>query len=124
MAEALFKSMLSEEQKQHICVISRGIAAVSGQPAADNAVAVMREYGCDISSHKAKNLSESEMASADMLVCMTGGHAAALEVSGVPRRKLEVLGVPDPFGGSIDDYRVAAARIKSEIEKLYEYITE
>lgn len=123
MAEALFKSMLSEDQKQKICVKSRGIAAVSGQPAADNAVAVMREFGCDISNHRAANLSDSEIASADLFICMTGSHAAALKVSGVPEQKIDVLGVPDPFGKDREDYRAAAVKIKNEIEKLYEYIT-
>ena len=50
---------------------------------------------------------------------MTNEHAAALAVCGVPEGKTIVLSVPDPYGGTADDYMAAAAKIDSRLEDIY-----
>lgn len=119
MAEALLEARLISDGNNDVEVKSRGIAAVNGQPAAKNAVAVMQELGCDISSHKALNLSGEELVTTDMFFCMTESHASVLLSLGVPQQKIEVLNVSDPFGGDLFVYRESALEIKRKIDDLY-----
>ena len=124
MAEAIFKSMLTDSWLDDWYVCSRGISAYPGQPAAKNAVEVMREFGCDLSSHRAANLTDSELDAADIFICMTAEHAKILKMSGVNESKIEVLNVADPFGGNIETYRLTAAEIKRKLEVVYGNITK
>lgn len=119
MAEALFRKRLARSERNDIATLSRGLSAVGGLPAAPYAVYAMQNYGCDISSHRSAPLTEREIAAADIFVCMTDEHATALAVCGVPTGKTVVLGVPDPFGGTADDYISAAAKIDSRLEDIY-----
>lgn len=124
MAEVMFKSMLADSRLDDWYVCSRGISAYPGQPANENAARVMREMGCDLSSHRAANLTDSERDMADVFACMTADHAAALRMAGINESKIEVLNVADPFGGDLEVYRMAAAQIKRKLEVVYELITK
>ena len=53
---------------------------------------------------------------------MTESHTDALLSAGVPNEKLMTLNVPDPFGGSIEDYRRCADEIAAKLESVYDYI--
>lgn len=124
MAEEIFKSMLTDSELDEWYVCSRGISAYPGQPAAKNAVEVMRDLGCDLSLHRAANLTDSELEAADIFVCMTAEHASVLKMLGVNESKIEVLNVADPFGGNIETYRLTAAEIKRKLEVVYGNITK
>ena len=119
MAEALLKLKLINDGNDNVEVQSRGIAAVDGQSAAKNAVAVMQDFGCDISSHKALNLSDEELVTTDKFICMTESHSAVLMSLGIPKQKIDVLNVSDPFGGGLSVYRESALEIKRKIDDLY-----
>ena len=122
MAEAMFKKYLSEREQYGITVTSRGLAAIGGEPASPYAVQVMREYGCDISSHHSLPLTESEL-TADLFVCMTEAHAAMLESCGIAPQQILVMNIPDPYGGTLDDYRICAAKIKAGMDSVYELVS-
>ena len=73
MAAALFERELAR------CgaparVRSAGTAAVPDIPATDDAIAVMKDYGLDISTHRSRPVDVSEMATADVVVTMTRAH--------------------------------------------------
>lgn len=122
MAEALLKAHLSKGGFKDTTVLSRGLKAAVGAPASKNAVTVMNERGIDISSHRSAPLLEDELSCIDLFVCMGYEHAAALDLCGVESEKLVILNIPDPYGGSLDEYRAVADMINSELESIYEYI--
>ncbi|MBQ1183384.1 MAG: low molecular weight protein arginine phosphatase [Clostridia bacterium] len=122
MAEALFKAGLSEDERLKIEVKSYGLLAFGGDSASENAIEVMREQNIDISAHRSTPLSQFAVDNADLIVTMTDSHTNALLSVGVPNEKIITLNVPDPFGGSLDDYRHCADEIKSKLEDVYAYI--
>lgn len=122
MAEALFKANLTENEKLNIEVKSYGLAAFGGESASENAAKVMRERNIDISSHRSTPLSRLAVDNADLIVTMTDSHTNTLLSVGVPREKIITLNVPDPFGGSVEDYRRCADEIAAKLESVYDYI--
>ena len=122
MAEALFKANLTQDEKLNIEVKSYGLAVFGSDTANENAVKVMRERNIDISAHRSTPLSRLAVENADLIVTMTESHTDALLSAGVPNEKLMTLNVPDPFGGSIEDYRRCADEIAAKLESVYDYI--
>lgn len=122
MAEALFKANLTQDEKLNIEVKSYGLAVFGSDTANENAVKVMRERNIDISTHRSTPLSRLAVENADLIVTMTESHTDALLSAGVPNEKLMTLNVPDPFGGSIEDYRRCADEIAAKLESVYDYI--
>ena len=122
MAEALFKANLTQDEKLNIEVKSYGLAVFGSDTANENAVKVMRERNIDISAHRSTPLSRLAVENADLIVTMTKSHTDALLSAGVPNEKLMTLNVPDPFGGSIEDYRRCADEIAAKLESVYDYI--
>lgn len=123
MAEGLFKKSLPEDF-ENMVVQSRGIAANECEPASANAISVMQGYGIDISGHKATALTETDLNTTDLFVCMTDGHSNILTKCGISTEKITVLNVSDPFGGSFYDYRKCAEQINRSFGRLYELIRE
>lgn len=99
MAEAIFKSF-----KLPYIVESRGLFA-DGSEYSDNAVEVLSEIGIDIRGGVSK-LIKYEDFSADRIFCMTQSHREMLLSLGADDEKIRVLGVMDPFGRGIDEYRL------------------
>jgi protein-tyrosine phosphatase len=115
MAEGYLKS-----KKNGGCeVISRGLAA-SGDPAAENSIAVMNEAEIDISSHLPRQLSYDDLEGADAIVCMSASHAELLEALGVDKLKVFVLGINDPFGGDLETYRACRDEIFEAVDEFIE----
>lgn len=121
MADGIFRALLRETGITDIESGSAGLSAISGMPAADNAVAAAAEHGADIAGHRASPVTRYLLDSADIFVCMTQAHADVL--SGyLPPEKILVLGggIPDPYGGSLDEYRACASSIKDGLIKFIE----
>ena len=86
LAEALCKARLAERlgctaadlPERGFHVLSAGLSAASGGPAADEAVEAARSYGADLTPHRSRPLSPELAAQADYLVAMTRGHLVAL----------------------------------------------
>ncbi|MEI7837307.1 MAG: L-threonylcarbamoyladenylate synthase [Planctomycetota bacterium] len=105
-----------------VTVESAGLDAWPGEPAADNAVRAVAELGGNIAGHTSQIVTSQLIRGADMIFCMTAGHAAQLrrmEPEGPDRVKLldDQRDIPDPFGGSLEEYRVAAGQIKAALER-------
>lgn len=107
MAEVLLRRALERQGLSDVTVRSAGLAA-GGEPASDHAVEAMAELGEDITAHRSQPVTAALCAQIDGFAVMTPAHAAALMTRfGVPPEKIRVLGggIPDPYGGSLDDYR-------------------
>ncbi len=106
---------------------SAGVAAYDGIPATDHAVAAMAEWGVDLRDHRSKQFQRYMTEKADYIVCMTPAHKKAL-VREFPAAaaKIFLIGelsgsgrsVPDPYGGSLGDYRAARDTLKEEITAI------
>lgn len=81
MAEGFFNAIASDDEKLAgmICASSAGIAAFDGEPASGHAVSVLKdEWGIDISTHRARTISEQEINEASLILTMTRSHKEAI----------------------------------------------
>ncbi|MGE5592634.1 MAG: low molecular weight protein arginine phosphatase, partial [Betaproteobacteria bacterium] len=140
MAEAMLRKALAEEfgaRADGVAVESAGLFAHEGEPASENARAVMMERGIDISSHRARVLNEDVVERADLVLVMTAAHKQVLlerhpSLRGKVFTLNEFAGLEselgtdtrDPFGGSISVYRAAADAIERAIEGAIKRIRE
>ncbi len=112
MAAALWRHMGGE-------AASAGLSAPSGAPASDHAVKVMAWEGIDLTAHRSSPVTEEVLRRADLVYGMTEGHAAQLRMffpAYADRVRVMPVEVPDPYGGSLEDYRAAALRIREALE--------
>lgn len=113
MAEGYLKS----KNISGLEVSSRGLAA-DGSTASQNSIAVMKEHDIDISKHISQQMTYEDAENADAIICMSASHADVLESLGIDKLKIHVLGIPDPFGGTLDDYRTCFDAIKDGIDEF------
>ena len=118
MAAALMRDAL-HRREQSAAVLSAGLSA-DGSPAADNAVAVLAEWGLDLSRHRSRQLTPDLLAAADHLVVMTPDQGRLLAAAGAAPEKIRVLGngIPDPYGGDTAVYRRTRDTLREAVEAL------
>jgi len=131
MAEGMFRHLVAQRlgckpeqvEDRGVVVLSAGIAAMTGGRAAGEAVEVLRSMQIDISTHESQPLSEQLVRHADLILAMTRSHRQAV-LSDWPaaaeRLKLVCFDgsdVPDPVGGSAEQYRRCVAQLKPELER-------
>ncbi len=134
LAEGLFKARLAARlgctaadlPERGFHVLSAGMAATSGSPAADEAVAAARSYGADLSGHRSRPLAPDLAAQADYLIAMTRSHLQVLaeHYRGLASRPrlLSPAGadLPDPVGCPLGVYEECARQIWTFLEPLVE----
>jgi L-threonylcarbamoyladenylate synthase len=132
LAEVLCKKRLAERlgctmeelPARGFCVISAGLAAMMGGPAAEEAVAVARTFGADLEGHRSQPLSAQLAVQADYLVAMTHSHVRALldhyPRLGAPPRLLSPAAedVPDPIGCDRPVYEACGQQIWEHLGAL------
>ena len=105
-----------------IRVMSAGLAAMMGGPAAREAVAVLAESGIDLKNHESQPVTEMLVRHADLILTMTRSHRNALLAEwpdAADRTKLvnrSGADVVDPIGGSPEVYRQCAGKLRGELE--------
>ncbi len=119
------------ERKIPIEVSSSGLFAKDGNPSTGEAIAVAREFGVDLSTHRARSTQVEELLAADLILPMSEGHKAELirmlELYAKPQ--IRVLGefhpgklsnpnIPDPIGMGMDQYRRCYQLIQECVEGL------
>ena len=134
MAEGLCKARLAQRlgctvgelPERGFHVLSAGLAAMEGGPAADEAVEVARSYGADLSGHRSRPLTLDLAAQADYLIAMTRGHLVVLGEScrtlAAPPRLLSPAGddLADPIGCPHSVYEDCARQIWEWLGPLVE----
>lgn len=134
MAEGLLRQRLAQEGLEfRYDVASAGTWGVEGSPASEHAITVMAERGVDISSHRARTITGSDIAEANLILVMSREHQALLENTW-PQYRFKVYrlsemtgkrrDVSDPYGGPIEEYRACADLIAGYIEQGFEQIVE
>lgn len=112
-------------------VESAGLHAVAGAPAAMEARRVVAEDGLSLERHRSRPVEEDLVRSADLVLAMTRSQLAELqrrfpEIRGrvglwrqwAAGRTLEDPDVPDPFGGTLEEYRTIARQLREEADAI------
>jgi L-threonylcarbamoyladenylate synthase len=129
LAEGLCQKLLADhlgclpEQllENGFLVQSAGLAAMMGEEANPEAIAIAREHGANLADHVSQPLSIELLQDADFVFAMTAGHLRTLQgIRGLTPRLLSPEGndVADPIGGSPEIYRECASQIKNYLEVL------
>ena len=122
IAKRLGISMGALEEKG-VTVMSAGIAAMPGAPAADQAIEAMRQAGIDISGHQSQPITGRLAKFADVILTMTNGHRQAL-ISHWPMLETRTKtirrdggDVSDPIGRPLAVYRSTAEQIDQQLSE-------
>lgn len=104
-----------------LIVTSAGTHAFPGLDATEHAATAMRERGRDLSGHTSRSVTAETLTDVDLILTVTDRHKQAL-LQGWPdlMGRVFTLGeyagqgqdVPDPFGGSLEDYRQTARSLE------------
>lgn len=128
MAHKMLEKKAKEENKD-IKVYSCGVFAENGDVPTYEGIDVMREYGIDLSNHRATNIRNSNIKDMDVILCATSSHKNNV-ISMYPELKEKVytmkeyagydkndIDIKDPWGYGIETYRMCAAEIENCINK-------
>lgn len=132
LAEGLCKQLLAQRvgcdpallPERGYRVLSAGVAASPGDPAAEPAIDVAHGFGVDLSLHRSRPVNPELLASATHVVTMTHAHAVALSYRypGIGPQTVPLCGaqgdLPDPIGGSHEHYRECADAIIHHLQRL------
>ena len=88
--------------------------AMPGEPMAGHALVALAERGIDGSAHRARRLTKELVEQADAVLALTAAHGDAVRAL-VPDAPVTVLDVPDPYGGTIADYRACLAALEGAL---------
>ena len=99
-----------------ITVASAGTGAFEGAPASEGAYLVALEHGLDLSAHRAQRLNGRLVRDADLILTMSAHHRdRVIDEGGMGKvfllgtyagRNGEDAAVNDPYGASLDEYRI------------------
>jgi RpiB/LacA/LacB family sugar-phosphate isomerase len=122
MAEGLLRRLLEQAPRdprsspRGIEVASAGVGALAGEPATEEARAVCREKGIDLSAHRSQRLTAGLLAQSDLVLAMGPAHCvAARHLDPGSARKVALLAayggesdphaIEDPIGQGLAKYR-------------------
>jgi protein-tyrosine phosphatase len=132
MAEALCKSLLArrlrcephELSDKGLVILSAGISAMEGMPAASHAVEVVQARGGSLLEHASRRASPELVRHADHVIAMTADHLDAL-LERLPEiadraRLLDASGedIDDPVGSDLATYQRTARLIESHLARF------
>lgn len=103
-----------------VTAASAGVAAEVGDGAAPNAVRALQDArDLSLRDHEPRDVTEVDLAAVDRIVAMSPAVAQQLrEDHGVEADALITWAIPDPYGGSLADYRFCLEQIDTALEDL------
>jgi protein-tyrosine-phosphatase len=124
MAEGYLRHILPENWKSRVFVKSCGTAALPGMPAMANSQQAAIQNGFDINNHRSSSCTRDKISQADVIVAMEEKHRQDIKklVPEIDVMLMSTDGVPDPIGGSLDDYLKTLDLIKHEMPDVIEYV--
>jgi protein-tyrosine phosphatase len=115
---------------RRVAVGSAGVSAAEGVPAAAPAVAVAERHGLDVGGHRARGLTAALVAEADLVLAMDVSQLEAVRrlapaaaakshlLGDLGAGEARGIGVPDPFGGRVEDYEDCLQLITEHVERI------
>lgn len=123
MAEGIFRHEMEQRGFENIMCQSAGLSAAEGEHPAENAIAVCKEIGVDISEHITRRFTQEEIEVWDMYFTMSQTHAYILTQMGVPADLIYVPRyIDDPFGGDLETYRRCRDKLRCELLEFQRYL--
>lgn len=131
----LRKKVLDNKLEDKIEVVSAGTNAIDGDKATVYAIQVMENRGVDLSSHRATNIRNIGIESADYIIAMTIEHKDKI-IQNYPTVKYKVyllkeylpntsyLNVDDPWGLDLNVYEHCSNEIVDCVDNLYEELVK
>jgi protein-tyrosine phosphatase len=124
LAAAMLRDALARDATwDDVTVSSAGTSAWDGSPASEGAYLVALERGLDLSNHRARMLTTSEVARADLILTVSEAHSRRVADLGGATKVHTLAGfanadvanaeIPDPYGGEVAHYRETAELIAS-----------
>lgn len=135
MAEAILRDRLREGGIRDVRVSSAGTFAPEGKASTSDAVLVMRELELDVSGHRARLLTASQIHEADLVLTMEEAHKRFIART-VPEAMEKVFtlrqfgrhegegDVDDPIGRDLEFYRLCRDILSSEILRILPVLKE
>ncbi|MBI4725629.1 threonylcarbamoyl-AMP synthase [candidate division TA06 bacterium] len=126
MAEGHLRHILPKQWKDKVTVRSCGTRALPGIPVTDKGQETAKKCGFDISSHRSRTLTDSLIKQADIIIAMEESHRQDI-LKLYPKALVSLLaadGVPDPIGGTLEDYAKTLDLIMREMPDVLEKIKE
>ena len=132
LAEGMFRKLLADRLNCSLdelpdrgyTVLSAGLAAAEGAPAAPESVEVARKYGADLESHVSRPLTDELLGKADYVFTMTTSHRDSIlfarpdVADRVLLLSMEETDIPDPIGGGWREYESCGCEIARHLEAL------
>ncbi len=124
MAEAILRNIIKQRKIKWWDVISRGIKAEVHSSISENSLIALQEIGINFANFKPKQLTQKQIESCALVVCMTTSQKQMIESCGnvVCVRDLCGYDVPDPYGGSLEMYRDARDALIGACEAVVDFI--
>lgn len=133
MAEGILNDILPDALREWVLVDSAGIYASNGLNAEPFAVQTCKNQGIDITAHRARGVNSEMLDRSDLILAMEQGHASFVRQL-IPSEagKVHLLGefnnrqvaeaVPDPYGGSLEEYQKCAGQIRRHLDGVVKYL--
>lgn len=134
MAEAYMKKRIKElNLEQNYYIDSAGIRAIEGELSTKSANEAIKKYGAILEGHKAKNISNIDLTSYDLIIVMSNSHKLDIlkRFTKNTEGKIHLLkeyldetntrgyiDIDDPWGLDINVYNDCAKEIVDSIEGL------
>jgi protein-tyrosine phosphatase len=130
LAEGFFRKMLADRLKcredeladHGYMVLSAGMAAEPGLPAAHESIEVAARYGVDLRAHESQPVTQRLLEQADQIFTMTRGHRESI-LGAYPHLgdRVELLArdgteIPDPIGLGEEEYEQCRAEIDRNLK--------
>lgn len=121
IAAGLLQHGLGSVEHSGISVKSAGTNAIDGDPATEKMITIASEWGVDITSHTARQISKDMIDDADLILPVTPIHRdliLSMDENAQEKTRLfgELIGedsIPDPFQLNYNKYKSSAELIKS-----------
>ena len=98
-------------------IVGAGAETENGLPAARNAVIVMSELSLDISAHSSADVAGIDLEQFDLIAVFRPSAAESIDVPASCR--VEDFNNADPYGESLERYRLTARLIEHSVRRLY-----
>jgi len=136
LAEVVVKGVAKQRGLEHYHFESAGTGSWHVGGAADHrSAAKASEYGLDLSTHKAQQITPHNVDNWDWFVAMDSANHSDLLRMGVPKSRLLLMrqfesdgsyiaDVPDPYYGGPDGFEDAYQMLVANAEKLLDYLEQ
>lgn len=137
MAERLVAHALAAEPEplRSLRTVSTGVAAYPGDPASGNSVRALKCVGLDLDDHRSRPVTQDLLDETLVVFAMTPSHLRALRgnFDRLPphlhlMREFVEPGrckeIPDPFGGSLDDYEECRDAMIEAVPGILRFLRE